>query len=643
MLRQWQEMSIFTYSYHSTAMPHLLFVLSFSLLLSISSVVLAQEETSVEDEQVENNKAIKERGDISLPDSTVQTLIKGKLARLIYESIVQEQSSEAEHKAVEDKRLRQYQEIEALRGKRIANIHILPLKAWGGDFADTAKVEKNKSLQLLNALNPKTKTRTIERSIFVKPGERLDPERILDNERILRALPYIRDARIKVETSPLDTNEVNLIVMTKDVFSYGATGSYSNLKKWTTTVYNKNLFGQGQELQASWIHSANEMRADGYDVQYKMHNFTGTYSNFGMGFTQSYMREGFNASIDRPFLRTDTKWGGSVKYYRYWNSNNFYDSSYDLSNFKMNYAAFDAWVGHAFDLPNRNKLGKNQLVLSARYRKLDFFKRPPPGEDGKQFYSDSKLILGSISWNNRYYIRDQMVREFGTVEDMPKGYFHELVVGYDDNEFLQRWYAHLFFSSGNLVKYRSSYLYLSAGMGTFFNARKMEQGEVRFHLNYISKQLQFANRSMRYFLDINYLTDINRFDQEYITLNGDYGVRGFNSDKVRGKNRLAIKSEAVVFFQRKVIGFNMATFGLLDVGIIGQKRHSFSNPSCYTGLGGGIRMRNDQLIFGTIQLRLVFYPKVPSDQAFYELQFREINPSSPYDFQPRMPQPLEYK
>lgn len=604
--------------------------------LAFSLTAIAQEESFQTESTTANPVS-------TLSDSTAQTKNKGKFARLLYESIVQEQNDKTKNNIIPEERLEQYENVAHLKGKRIANIHILPLKPWGANFSDTTQVVDKKILNTLNNLSTPTHVRTINRSLFIKTGDKLDPEQLLDNERVLRALPFIRDAQILATLSPTDTNEVNLTVMTKDIFSYGLDGSYSSLNKWELSVYNKNMFGQGHELKTSLIHNGDENIRNGYDLQYQVNNFTGTYSNIGIGYTHSYQKQGFNATIDRPFLRTDTKWGGSVKYYRYWESNDFYDSSYDLDGFKMNYLTFDSWCGYAFDLPNKRNLGTKQLILSARYRELEFFDRPTAGEDGNQLYANSNLILGSISLADRYYIRDNLVREFGTTEDMPKGYFHELVIGYDDNEFLKRWYAHLFLSSGNLIKYRPSYLYVSAGVGTFFNSRKMEQGEISFRFNYISKQLNFLNRSMRYSIDANYLNGINRFDQEYITINDEYGIRGFNSKEVRGQKKLSVKSEMLFFLKQKVLGFNIAAFAQLDVGLIGYKKQSILSQDYYTGFGGGIRIRNDNLIFGTIQIRLTCYPKHPGDQSLFGFQLREDDGDIPYDFQPRMPQPLEYK
>ncbi|NJK86664.1 MAG: hypothetical protein HC906_12535 [Bacteroidales bacterium] len=40
----------------------------------------------------------------------------------------------------------------------------------------------------------------------------------------------------------------------------------------------------------------------------------------------------------------------------------------------------------------------------------------------------------------------------------------------------------------------------------------------------------------------------------------------------------------------------------------------------YSGLGAGVRLRNERLIFNTLQIRLAFYPVVPNDAKYQVFQ-----------------------
>ena len=58
-------------------------------------------------------------------------------------------------------------------------------------------------------------------------GDTISPLKLSDNERFLRELPYIDDARILVV--PVSDNEADIIVITKDVYSLGAKVNFSGI------------------------------------------------------------------------------------------------------------------------------------------------------------------------------------------------------------------------------------------------------------------------------------------------------------------------------------------------------------------------------------------------------------------------------
>ena len=54
-----------------------------------------------------------------------------------------------------------------------------------------------------------------------------------------------------------------------------------------------------------------------------------------------------------------------------------------------------------------------------------------------------------------------------------------------------------------------------------------------------------------------------------------------------------------------------------DFSLISSEKTAFKKSDIYTGLGGGIRTRNENLIFGTVELRCVYFPrKVPNVEQF---------------------------
>jgi hypothetical protein len=290
--------------------------------------------------------------------------------------------------------------------------------------------------------------------------------------------------------------------------------------------------------------------------------------------------------------------------------------------------------------PNDNRF---QTTLSGRVRYTSFFERPANDLNESQYFANSTFYLGSLSFSQRSYVRDYLVYSYGITEDIPQGYLHELVLGYDHNEFGDRWYSHLFFSTGNLFKKKPFYLYTSLGIGTFWKRTGIEQGIVDYKLNFISPLFNVWNVQARQFIKLNYTKGINRFDIETLLLRNSDGIRGFGSRIGKGQQRLTLNIENVFFQKKTILNFQSALFSFFDVGIVGPADQSIFKQNYYAGIGFGIRIRNENLIFKTIQLRLAFYPNHPSDVNSLGFILDGVSKTRFYTFQPRGPEPLKFE
>ena len=79
------------------------------------------------------------------------------------------------------------------------------------------------------------------------------------------------------------------------------------------------------------------------------------------------------------------------------------------------------------------------------------------------------------------------------------------------------------------------------------------------------------------------------------------------------------------------------------VGIVGPNKESIFNQNYFAGLGVGLRIRNENLIFKTIQLRLAYYPNFPQDVSPVGIILDEVSKSKFYSFQPRGPEPMRFE
>ncbi len=118
--------------------------------------------------------------------------------------------------------------------------------------------------RLGNQLHVETKEVVIRRELLFREGEPLDPEALAETERNLRALPFIRRARI--ETHPAgrgDGRRTGAVV--GDSWSTVPEARLSKVGNkwiWALGASEGNLFGRGKEIEA--LHTSGLDRDETY-------------------------------------------------------------------------------------------------------------------------------------------------------------------------------------------------------------------------------------------------------------------------------------------------------------------------------------------------------------------------------------------
>ena len=104
-----------------------------------------------------------------------------------------------------------------------------------------------------------------------------------------------------------------------------------------------------------------------------------------------------------------------------------------------------------------------------------------------------------------------------------------------------------------------------------------------------------------------------------LRIDNSYGVRGFLTDSASGVRRLTIQSETEFFLKFKIYGFHFCPFPYLDVSLLTPTGQPFIKSSLYSSMGGGVRMRNENLVFETIELRAFFFPVAPANMRGFKI------------------------
>jgi hypothetical protein len=160
--------------------------------------------------------------------------------------------------------------------------------------------------RLGNRLHVETKEVVIRRELLFREGEVLDPETLAQTERNLRALPFLRRARI--ETHPDGTGRVRLRVVVGDSWSTvpeARVAKVGNEWVWALGASEGNLFGRGKEIEA--LHSSGLDR-DETHVLFRDPRLLG--SRVALSTYYSGASDGHHAAFggNRPFYSLDSLW-----------------------------------------------------------------------------------------------------------------------------------------------------------------------------------------------------------------------------------------------------------------------------------------------------------------------------------------------
>ncbi|HVZ26107.1 MAG TPA: hypothetical protein VG842_08635, partial [Sediminibacterium sp.] len=106
------------------------------------------------------------------------------------------------------------------RGRIIRNIRVRNVD-FSHSVNDTMLEVENIFSTTGNKLHPHTREKVVQRNLFFAKGDTLYPSLLADNERYLRDLSFLQDARILVNAIPGQNDSVDITVYTKDVFPAG--------------------------------------------------------------------------------------------------------------------------------------------------------------------------------------------------------------------------------------------------------------------------------------------------------------------------------------------------------------------------------------------------------------------------------------
>lgn len=513
-------------------------------------------------------------------------------------------------------------EFEPFEGKFIRNISINKLQ-FNKLVNDTSVNNTNFFNQIGNKLHISTRQEVVKKNLFFKIGERVDPNLFADNEKFLRDLSFLQDARIIIIPIKENLDEVDVLILVKDVFPIGGSVSEVNTNLFDMEINNDNVFGSGNRLKFQQLFDTKRNPKYSYGVEFLSRNIAGSFLNIAAGI--NFERPAFNSAKREEnsyFLRGELPLvspyhpytGGfdlSVN-----NTQNAYSSD-SLYNQQLKYGYYNAdlWIGYSLGAKERmlDNLGtRKRNILSARVLHRYFTVRP----DTLQFLYDSRYndvtgTLFSFTIFERDFYHTNFIYGFGRNEDLPEGFSLSFTGGWADRQDISRFYFGVEYQR-SYFNNKKAFLNYTLKSGGYLNRSQPEDISALASLELITplKKLRKKNWFVRHFLSGSVTI------QKFIRLNDPlrvssiFGIPKIRNTRIDGTARLTINAETVFYNTYKFVGFNFAPFVFTNISYLKLSALDPADGAVYSALGAGLRSRNENLVFGTMELKAYYFPKV---------------------------------
>jgi len=511
--------------------------------------------------------------------------------------------------------------IASQEGKRINSIQI-EHRHFGNTGFDDAAGNADFMTRIANKFHDFTKDNTIRKNLFFHENEYLNPLVIAYNEKWLRDLNYIQDARIVAFPLLNDSNSVDIFIITKDIFPLGGSLQLKNINAYDASASIENIKDMGNAFSVLHNFDINRKEKAGWGFNYVARNMIGSFIDLNIGansLENNYANLETSASNiyvkgNLPLLSPLSKWTGGFEWGRSQNKNVFpnkwSDSLYN-TDLKYERAHFDAWIG--YQLFNKPWTFSNENYRHfIQYRYLDNQFKNRPNEYLLQFdknYQNVIANLFSYTLFKQQIIRTQYLYGFGRNEDLPTGKSMTITAGNYQRENEKLPYLGITLESNHLLK-NESFNHLIFSTGTSYANKEMVDFKLLVNFEKISK-LHYLESGYKYrsILSLSFAETLKNKFNDALLINSIYGIPQLNKERIKGGTRLSANWESIWYNSRSYYGFKQSPFVFANLTYIRTVGDPIANGDIYSSIGAGSRIRNESLVFGTVELKGFYFPR----------------------------------
>lgn len=524
---------------------------------------------------------------------------------------------------------------ENYKGKKIHAIEVMPL-GFERSVNDTNHIKKNLGVKLANFFHKNTRENLIRRNLFFKEGDVFYPLLVSDNERFLRDLSYLQDALIVALESTEAPGQVDVIVLTKDVFSLGGSASLSSTNRIRGEISEDNFAGSGSRIALLGMYDRDRSPRGGAGFEYVkrgirkgrgLFNWTTGLTTFNPAIVNGRREENkVYTTIDKLFITRYTKMTGALSLAYHMTSNAYIADSLYKATSRYSYLDADFWFGYNIGGRSRREMdSENRLrhFVALRSFYTDFGKIPDKYISDYNFnYANINGVLMQYNLYRQNFYKTKFIYGFGRNEDVPVGFHAGVTSGWTNKQGAKRWYYGMEFE-GSTYSPRGFYSLYTFRLGGFQpKSSGLEDISLLLGVDHFTKLRWISNSWLnRIFVNVSYSRQFNPLLNSPLILQSNFGLPYVNNVVGPADERTTVKMESVFFNTNRYLGFRFAPFVFTDFSFLKPLGAPFSKTAGYSALGGGLRTRNENLVFGTLELRGYYFPRVQEGYSNWKVEF----------------------
>lgn len=451
--------------------------------------------------------------------------------------------------------------------------------------------------RLGNRTHVMTRERILRRDLLFKPGDKFNSQLVVRNKQLLLSRKYISDVNISVERDSLDTTRVNLVLRTRDSWTVSMDGNLHSGGRTMVGISDANVLGTGNRFNLETYFNRKNFDFGGNMAEYEMPNVLGSFFSSRLAGGRAFFNTRLEMEVKKEFLKpTDYELGLS------YSDNKFRAHLLEEDTTTLiKERNLDVWGGNSHLLPSI----RSSVYLTWRYNYRRVGRRPDDVGPTRHpiFHDHDALLLGAGLYREKFYT-SSMIYGFGNNEYLATGYKAEVTGGYSWGEFSDDVYLGTSLQSGTFC--RLGYIMGGFTLGSYIDkdTGMWKHSAIDVNLRWFSHLFLVRRSHIRQFLGINYTQGWNRNsgNDESIRFTRYNGLQMLDK-RLLGTNRLVINTETMIFTPYQPLGFRVAVFAFCDMGLLGYSPNIFKN-NYFSTLGMGLRIKNERMVFSTIQLQL---------------------------------------